>query len=77
MPQLRSPTEEKKKQKGEAVPRVEKSKVVSAYSEEGQTRINEAKAADKRMRILALVFMAVGLIAVVISVILSSVYHWF
>ena len=77
MPQLNSPKEEKKKEKAEATPRVEKSKVVSAYSEEGQTRIKESKASEKRMRILVLVFLGIGLTALALFVILSSIYHWF
>ncbi len=75
MPQIDAPHKEKPKK--EEAQRVDKATVVSAYSEEGQTRIKESKAFDRKLKVLTIVLLGLGFIAIALFVILSYVYNWF
>ena len=79
MPQIRAPKKPKPKaeESENAKSRVDQSKVVSAYSEEGEARYKQALKNQKRLRILAICVFVAGLITVLTLVILAYVFHWF
>lgn len=73
MPQINSP---KKKDPDAKAAQGDLSKVVSAYSEEGEARIKQSRLTEKKLRYLAAGVFLVGLITVAVLIVLAYTLHW-
>ena len=72
MPELKSSSEKKAEPKAPVTP---KDKVISAYSEEGQQRIKDSQAKERRFKIIFVVVFVLVLIALGAFIIVRSMIH--